>query len=61
MLPGLAADGGIDNVAFVRRRDDSTGCFQNGWHHVAIWNMFKMLWTGPISVVLLIRAVSRNP
>lgn len=35
-----------------------------GWLHLvvlwAIWNMFKMLWIGPVSVVLLIRARLRE-
>lgn len=35
-----------------------------GWLHLvvlwAIWNMLKMLWIGPISVVLLIRARLRE-
>lgn len=35
-----------------------------GWFHLvvlwAIWNMLKMLWIGPISVVLLIRARLRE-
>ena len=35
-----------------------------GWLHLvvlwAIWHMFKMLWIGPVSVVLLIRARLRE-
>lgn len=35
-----------------------------GWLHLvvlwAIWNMLKMLWIGPVSVVLLIRARLRE-